>query len=56
MSEYARKNSRLLALIQFSTDVLVATPSIVFAIFRYVVLVVGLRLGHNFWLAGLIFL
>ncbi|AOX43964.1 phosphate ABC transporter permease [Spiroplasma sp. NBRC 100390] len=55
LSEYARKNSRLVTLIQFSTDALVATPSIVFAIFGYVVLVVGLQLGHNFWSAGLMF-
>ncbi|WP_348737186.1 ABC transporter permease subunit [Spiroplasma endosymbiont of Ammophila pubescens] len=55
LSEYARKNSRLVVLIQFSTDALVATPSIVFAIFGYVVLVVGLGLGHNFWSVGLMF-
>ncbi len=55
LSEYARKNSRLVALIQFSTYALVVTPSIVFAIFGYVVLVVGLGLGHNFWSAGLMF-
>ncbi|RUP77104.1 ABC transporter permease subunit [Spiroplasma poulsonii] len=54
LSEYARKNSRLVTLIQFSTDALVA-PSSVFAIFGYVVLVVGLQLGHNFWSAGLMF-
>ncbi|WP_425289487.1 ABC transporter permease subunit [Spiroplasma endosymbiont of Poecilobothrus nobilitatus] len=53
--EYAWKNSRLVALIQFSTNALVATPSIVFSIFGYVVIVVGLRLGHNFWSAGLMF-
>ncbi|WP_426605505.1 ABC transporter permease subunit [Spiroplasma endosymbiont of Glossina fuscipes fuscipes] len=55
LSEYARKNSRLVTLIQFSTDALVATPSIVFAIFGYVVLVGGLQLGHNFCSAGLMF-
>lgn len=55
LNEYAHKESRLAGLIRFSVDALVATPSIVFAMFGYIVFVVGLGIGHSFISAGLMF-
>lgn len=55
LNEYANKTSKIANLIRFSVDALVATPSVVFGMFGYIVFVNILGIGHNFISAGLMF-